>query len=212
MNALNGLLILVALALIFLAAIFIAEKIAKFHLWYFTRRVRSKSLAKRIELALRLGKKQAYAEAVVAQIDDSDALLRIGREARSDLVQEAAQARHCLLFGHQLDDKCYCSVCKQESHDFRDGQGRTPSETTDFGAYSCTRCNAVFYREYVPGCKDTCTTIDCFDGDGKIERYSSQSGQGGSWCEDCGHYAPPGVHEEIRYEHPSSDGKQGKAQ
>lgn len=189
---------IVVVGLLFGAVGQLLESIPKIRLRRFERILKKRSQDERVELALRFDRDRAFADALAAQISDSEALLQIGRDAQSDSMQAAARARHCLLFGHRLNDKCVCSVCKQEAHDFRDPQGRTPAESSAFGEYACTRCSAVFCREYVPGCKDTCLYIECNDGDGQIERYSSQSGQGGSWLEDCTAFVAPSVRETVR--------------
>ena len=183
----DGLFVLIGMAavglLIYAAASFM-EIIPKIRLRFFERKLKNLSQGKLLALALHLDKGRAFSDAVTAQISDAETLLQIGREAASDSMKEAARVRHCQLFGHRLNDKCVCGVCKQELHDFRDEKGRMPTETSDFGEFACTRCPAVFSREYVPGCKDTCTHLSCYDGEGKIEYYSSQSGQGGS-CSSC---------------------------
>lgn len=189
----------VVLRLLYVAVVRIIEGIPKIRLWFFVRKLKKRSQSERLTLALHLDKGRAFSNAVAAQISDAETLLQIGREAASDSMKEAARARHCQLLGHRLNDKCVCGVCKQELHDFRDEKGRMPTETSDFGEFACTRCPAVFSREYVPGCKDTCTHLSCYDGEGKIECYSSQSGQGGSWLEDCSSYVPSGIRETIRH-------------
>ena len=189
---------IVVVGLLFGAVIQFIERIPQVRLRRFERILKKRSQDERIELALHLDKDRAYADAVAAQISDSDALLQIGRDAQSDSMQEVARARHCLLFGHRLNDKCVCSVCQQEAHDFRDPQGKTPAESSAYGEYACTRCPAVFCREYVPGCKDTCNFMECCCGDGEIPRYSSLSGEGGCWYETCERYVPSGVSETIR--------------
>ena len=198
----DGLFVLIGMAavglLIYAAASFV-EIIPKIRLRFFERRLKNLSQGKLLSLALRLDKDRAFSDAVAAQISDAETLLQIGREAAYDSMKEAARARHCQLYGHRLDERCVCGVCMQEFHDFRDAEGRTSTETSDLGEYACTRCPAVFCREYVPGCKDTCDNLAC-NGEGKIECYSSQSGQGGSWLEDCDRYAPSSIRETIRYQ------------
>ena len=189
---------IVVVDLLFIAMIQLIESIPQIRLRRFERILKKRSQDERVELALRLDKDRAFADALAAQISDSDALLQIGRDAQSDSMKAAARARHCLLFGHRLNDKCVCSICKQEAHDFRDQQGRTPAESSDFGEYACTHCPAVFSREYVPGCKDTCTYMECCCGDGEIPRYSSLSGEGGCWYETCERYVPSGIRESVR--------------
>jgi hypothetical protein len=189
---------LVVVGLLFGVAVQIAESIPKIRLRMFTRSLTKRSQGELAELALRLNKDRSFADAVAAQISDSDALLQIGRDAQNDSMKAAAKARHCLLFGHRLNDKCICSVCRQEAHDFRDEKGRTPAETSDFGEFACTHCPAVFSREYVPGCKDTCTFMECCCGDGEIPRFSSLSGEGGCWYETCERYVPSEIRESVR--------------
>ncbi len=189
---------LVVVGLLFGAVAQLIESIPKIRLRRFERMLMKRSQDERIELALRLDKDRIFADALAAQISDSDVLLQIGRDAQSDSMQAAAKARHCLLFGHRLSDKCVCSVCKQEAHDFRNPQGKTPAESSEYGEYACTHCPAVFSREYVPGCKETCTFMECCCGDGEIPRYSSLSGEGGCWYETCERYVPSEVQESVR--------------
>ncbi len=198
MFLLYAFLVLLGLGLLFAAVVSIADKVPEILLELFTRRLKKRSQDERVEIALRLDKDRAYADALAAQISDSDALLQIGRDAQSDSMQAAARARHCLLFGHRLNDKCVCSVCKQEAHDFRNPQGKTPAESSAYGEYACTHCSAVFSREYVPGCKETCSFMECCCGDGEIPRYSSLSGEGGCWYETCERYVPSEVRESVR--------------
>ena len=84
--------------------------------------------------------------------------------------------------GHDWDG-CECRVCGALRHDFRNATGQSPQETQSAGTFPCTKCNRVFHRTVDPpeGCGD-CN--DCY-GTGQIEYYSSQSGQGGSWFEEC---------------------------
>ena len=189
---------MVVVGLLFGVASQIIESIPRIRLRFFERRLAKRSKDELVELALRLDKNRAFAVAVAERISDSEALLQIGRDAQSDSMKEAAKARHCLLFGHRLNEKCVCGVCRQEVHDFRDEKGRTPAETSDFGEYACTHCPAVFSREYVPGCKDTCTFMECCCGDGEIPRYSSLSGEGGCWYETCERYVPSEIRESVR--------------
>lgn len=205
MRGLNFFLALLAIMAVVAISALVADRLSEIRIWCFSRRLKSMSYAALVEKALRLRKDRMFAEAIMAHISDSGELLRIGRDAGRQSTRDAALARHCLLFGHRPGRKCICEVCKQEAHDFRDDRGRSPAETEDCGEYACTRCNAVFCRKYYPGCKETCINIDCNDGDGQIERYSSQSGQGGSWYEDCEGYAPPSIREKIVYDRQKVD-------
>jgi len=198
MFLLYAFLVLLGLGILFAAVVSIADKVPEILLELFARRLKKRSPGELVELAMRIDKDRAYADAIAAQISDSDALLRIGLEAQSASMRSAAHARHCLLFGHQFDDKCVCGVCKQEVHDFRNEQGKIPAETSVYGEFACTRCSAVFCREYVPGCKDTCSFMECCDGDGEIPRYSSLSGEGGCWYETCERYVPSCIRETVR--------------
>lgn len=95
-------------------------------------------------------------------------------EDREELIHSFA--------GHDWDG-CECRVCGALRHDFRNAAGRNPEDTQNAGTFPCTKCNRVFHRTVDP--PEGCGNCNDCDGTGQIECYSCQSGQGGSWFEDC---------------------------
>ena len=194
---------IVLLALVLLTSVgflvlFLIESIPDIRLRVFKRKLKKLSAVALVDLALQSDRNQEYTNAIMVQISNSDDLLRIVQEAKSASVKAAAQKRYCLLFGHRTNGTCVCGSCLKIIHDFRDAQGRSPANTPEVGEYACTRCQAIFCREEYPSCDKTCPSKSC-DEDFCFERYSSQSGQGGSWFEKCPDYHPSGIQETIRY-------------
>lgn len=95
----------------------------------------------------------------------------------------------CARLGHDLDARCICMRCGAEEHDFGSKYQSDLLPSSEKGKREhrkrCERCKAVSVSEEVI-LFDSCSY--CF-GRGVVDRYSSESGQGGAWeeaCESCG--------------------------